>query len=229
MLSSAVDLLAHQASQPHAESLADVAYRQMRELILHRKLTGGTAMVEERLAEQLNISRTPMREAILRLLAEGLLVKQGSRSVAVRQVTAAEFFQAHKVRELLEPEAVELALPNLSQAAVTEARRQIARLAKAAVQEQAHWDADDRLHLMFADASGNPILAAMIRELRFTTRLFEVSQPMRRVRKDGEEHVAILDAVAEGDARRARKAMVRHLQNLVADTVSVLTHGGAPA
>lgn len=66
-------------------------------------------MVEGRLAEQFDISRTPIREALLRLEAEGLLVKQGSGSYSVRRITASEFIQCMRVRALLEPEAAALA------------------------------------------------------------------------------------------------------------------------
>lgn len=220
---AAFDPDAPRALAPPQESLADQAHRRLRGLILQRQLPAGTAVIEERLADHLGISRTPMREAILRLSAEGLLVKKGSRSFAVRQVTATEFFQAHKVRELLEPEAVELSMGAVPLEAITETRRRIALLGEAPAQEQAHWDVDDRLHLLFADGSGNAVLAGVIRDLRVTTRLFEVSGPLRRVRKDAEEHLAILDAFVEGDAKRARRAMARHLQNLVTDTMAVLT------
>lgn len=204
-------------------NLADQAYGQLSGMILQRELTGGTFVVEERLAEHLNISRTPMREAILRLAAEGLLVKKGSRSYAVRTVTAAQFFQSHKVREWLEPEAVELAIGNIPLARLKEMRERITVLAGAELQERAHWEVDDQLHLMFADASGNGVLAGIIRQTRVTTRLFEVSNPLRRVRKDGEEHLAVIDAAIEGDVKGARRAMQRHIRNLVADTMAILS------
>ena len=205
------------------QNLADQAYNQLSGMILQRQLTSGTFVIEERLGEQLNISRTPMREAILRLAAEGLLVKNGSRSYAVRTVTAAEFFQSHKVREWLEPEAVELAVGRIPLAEIEEMRQRIQVLATAELQERAHWDVDDRLHLMFADGSGNAVLAGIIRQVRVTTRLFEVSNPLRRVRKDGEEHLAVLDAAIEGDAKGARRAMQRHIRNLVSYTMSILS------
>jgi DNA-binding GntR family transcriptional regulator len=209
------------ASGEH-RNLADQAYNQLSGMILHRQLGGGTFLVEERLAEVLQISRTPMREAILRLAAEGLVVKKGSRSYAVRSVTATEFFQSHKVREWLEPEAVELAAPNIAREQIEDLRKRIEILATAEMQERAHWEVDDQLHLLFADASGNAVLANIIRQVRVTTRLFEISNPLRRVHQDGEEHLAILQALSDGDAKGARKAMLRHVRNLVSDTLAIL-------
>ena len=214
-------------SEPRAKprpqsNLADLAYRQLNGMILQRELPGGTTVIEERIAEKLEISRTPIREAILRLAAEGLLVKQGNRSYSVRVVTAAEFFQSHKVRELLEPAAVEMAIGRIPPAEIGALRGQITALATAEVQERAHWDVDERLHQGLAEASGNHVLAEMIRKVRVTTRLFEISQPLRRVKKDGEEHLAILDAFAKGDGRLASRAMARHIRNLATDTASIL-------
>jgi DNA-binding GntR family transcriptional regulator len=137
-------------------------------------------------------------------------------------VTATEFFQSHKVREWLEPEAVELAAPNIAREQIEDLRKRIEILATAEMQERAHWEVDDQLHLLFADASGNAVLANIIRQVRVTTRLFEISNPLRRVHQDGEEHLAILQALSDGDAKGARKAMLRHVRNLVSDTLAIL-------
>ena len=65
-------------------------------------------------------------------------------------------------------------------------------------QAEPHWDADDRVHELVADASGNPVLGRVVRELRIKTRLFEVLEPFDRVATDAEEHEAIL----QGDRGR---------------------------
>jgi DNA-binding GntR family transcriptional regulator len=204
-------------------NLADQAYEQLRRVILMRQLPGGTFVVENKLAEQLHISRTPMREAILRLAAEGLLVKHGSRSFAVRRVMPAEFFQSMRMREMLECEAIRLAMGKVPMERIAAVRVEIAHLATAQTQERAHWDADDQIHLMFPDASGNEVLGKLIRQIRVNTRLFEISSPFRRVREDGAEHLAILDAYITGDAEATMAAMRRHLHNLSAEALAILS------
>jgi DNA-binding GntR family transcriptional regulator len=205
-----------------ALNLADQAHAKLARLILQRELPGGTMVIEARLAEQLHISRTPMREAMLRLAAEGLLVKHGSRSFAVRRVMPAEFFQSMKVRELLELEAIAAAAGKVPVSHIAAIEHDIARLARARTQERAHWDADDRLHLLFADASGNDVLARLIRELRVSTRLFEISSPFGRVQADGAEHLAVLACFSAGDIKGARRAMQKHLRNLVDEAMAIL-------
>ena len=208
--------------QPEA-SLAERAYEQLAQLILTKALPGGSSVVEGRLAKQLDISRTPMREAILRLAAEGLLVKQGSRSFAVRKVQPVEFFQALKLRELIEAEAVELAIGKVAPEDIEELRQEIVRLGQRDVQEIAHWELDDRLHMLFPEALGNAVMVRVLKNLRISTRLFELSSAAGRVRLDAAEHLAILEAFEKGDARRARAAMVTHLRNVAAETLDIVS------
>jgi len=203
--------------------LSDLAYADLSRLVLTRALSGGSLVVEGRLAQQLNISRTPMREAILRLAAEGLLVKQGSRSYAVRRVDAVEFFQALKVRELLEGDAIERAIGRVSPGEIAALRDGIVHLGTLGRQAPAHWEMDDRVHLLFPEALGNGVLARMIRQLRVSTRLFELTSPSGRVAADAVEHLAVLDAFAAGDAPRARAAMVTHLRNVASEILDIVS------
>jgi DNA-binding GntR family transcriptional regulator len=203
-------------------NLAELAYQKLAKMILLRQLPGGTFVIEGRLAEELAISRTPMREALVRLAAEGLLVRAETRSFAVRKVTATEFFQSMKLREILECEAIGLAIGRIEPARLDALRAEISLLATAAEQAADHWEADDQLHLIFADASGNEVLAKHIRQVRINTRLFEISSPFRRVKQDGEEHLAIMTAFASGDVKAARRSMLRHLRNLQSEAMAIL-------
>ncbi|WP_284948131.1 GntR family transcriptional regulator [Acidisoma cladoniae] len=214
-------MITHPKDEPE-HNLAEHAYAELSRLILERALPGGSAVVEQRLGDQLGITRTPMREAMLRLAAERMLVKQGSRTFTVRQISASEYFQSMKVRELLECEAIRLAIGKIDEADIQRLRRDITRLGEAPSQLSAHWQVDDRLHVMFPDSSGNAVLSRLVREVRISTRLFEIAGPFQRVRADAEEHLAILDAFSLGDADAAAAAMRRHIRNLVADVLLIL-------
>ena len=76
------------------DNLAEQAYRNLRSLILERKIAPGAPVIEGRLAEDLRISRTPMREALVRLVGEGLLERADARSYSVRKVSPTEYFHA---------------------------------------------------------------------------------------------------------------------------------------
>ena len=195
-------------------NLAEQAYLDLRNRIMTRRLPAGQPLIEERLARSLDLSRTPLREALIRLLGEGLLVKFEGSSYAVRRITAVEYFQSMKVRLLLEPEAAARAAGQIAVSDAASLKTLITSLGKKKHQVEEHWAADDRLHGLIADASGNIVLARTIQSARTPARLFELTNPFQRVAVDCEEHLAILDAAVKGDAKAAARAMQRHLHNL---------------
>ena len=223
----AAQVPAPEAGEPVAEAssnLTDRAYAIVRRLILQRELTGGEVLVEGRLAERLQMSRTPLREALLRLEGEGLLVRANARSYAVRRINASHYFQCLQVRERLESQAVCLAMGRVPPAEIRALRENILAL-DSSQQGSGHWQADDEIHGLFARASGNAMLAETIAHLRVLCRLFEVVDPFNRIEEDRSEHLAILDAYIAGDEKRADEAVLAHLRNLARYTLSRLSNG----
>ena len=108
-----------------ADTLAEQAYADLSKMIHKRELKGGQQLVELRLAKQLGISRTPVRQALRRLEGEGLLQKSGSRHYFVRRVELQEYLHSLKVREILEAEAAFTAANNVSETAIKKARKNL--------------------------------------------------------------------------------------------------------
>ena len=200
--------------ETNAGNLGDLAYQTLRRLILERRLPGGAAVIEGHLAKELNISRTPMREALVRLEGEGLLVRSGARSYSVRTVRASEHFQSMQVREWLECKAIDLAIGKIPQIEIEELRIKIEALKDTHHHEAVHWQVDDLMHMLCPRASGNQVLARLIAEARVANRLFEVMDPFGRVHEDNKEHLLILDALEAGDAKSAKKALLKHFRNI---------------
>jgi len=196
-----------------SNKLGDLAYQRLRRMILDKVLRSGGPVVEGRLVEELQISRTPLREALLRLQGEGLLVRAGTRSYSVRFVSVQEYFQAMKVRELLETEAMRLAMGKIEPPVVEALMQTIASLSPGQ-QELAHWQVDDQIHTLFAEHAGNQVLARLIEQTRTHSRLFELGSPFHRVEEDRDEHLAILAAYLSGDLEAACAAVRAHLSNL---------------
>jgi len=208
---------------PDGANLSNRAYTAISEMIRRRRLRGGEVIVEARLAELLGVSRTPLREALQRLEGEGLVTKHANRSFMVRQVDLSEYLQSLKVREVLEVEALTHALDRIDPAELRTVREEVEELAGLpTVHTDAHWRSDDRIHDLFANSCGNPVMARMIKELRVTTRLFEIARLAERVEADHVEHKAILDAVRKEDLRKARRAMQFHIRSLARHAVKNL-------
>lgn len=197
------------------ENLSNLAYKSVTELIRDRRLRGGETIVESRLADQLNISRTPLREALQRLEGEGLVVKGNGRSFKVRHVDLGEYLQSLRVREILEPEAAAMAAGHIPRQELVVVRAEINSLrAAAAYHTDAHWRSDDNLHELFARHCGNDVLMKAIRSFRVTTRLFEIARLADRVQPDSVEHLAILEALEAEDPKAARKAVQTHIRSI---------------
>src|ERR1700712_1859690 len=91
------------------KNLGESAYERLLDMLLSGELVGATTLQERRLAEILNISRTPVREALGRLEAEGLITRHGGRLMTVFNVSPHQFIEVFDVRKLLEVEAAGLA------------------------------------------------------------------------------------------------------------------------
>jgi len=201
-------------------NLAIQAYTHLRYLILGRHILGGTGLSEARLALELNVSRTPMREALVRLAGEGLLEKTPEGIYRVRTVSIREFFECMEVRELLECHAIERAIAMARDLDLQTLHAELLALPTAEQDDLAHWQFDNRFHSFFATAAGNQALARAIQRERVVARLFRISSPFHRQAEIDEEHIEIMNAVVRRDIKSAQFAMRRHLQNLQKDARS---------
>ncbi len=205
------------------DSLSDKAFLKVRDMIVNRQLAGGDVLVESQLAKILGSTRTPLREALVRLEGAGFLVKKKGRSFAVRQVNATEYFQSLRVRQYLETKAASLAIGKAGQADIQAFQERIQELLKEDVRGAAHWHLDSDLHDWLAEVGKNEVLADNIRRLRITTQLFEIGRPFDRADADADEHLSILKALSDGNARAAEKAILRHLKNIEKDVLKIVT------
>lgn len=197
--------------------LAALAYNAVSDMIRHRRLGGGHVIVEARLAETLGVSRTPLREALQRLEGEGLVHKGDGRNYVVRHVDIGEYIQSLKLRLLIEPQAAVQAMPSIPGRKLIEVRREIDELMGATTYHtDAHWFSDDHLHNLIIDYCGNEVMANVLRNLRATTRLFEIGQLKDRLTPDSTEHLLIIDALQKKDEEAGYKAVAAHIESLIA-------------
>ena len=201
--------------------LSERAYDSLLDLLLAGELGPGTSLQERRLADRLGISRTPVREALARLEAEGLVTSRASRSPMVCRIAIQDVIEILKVRKLLEVEAAGIA----AERGVDPVRLAAAVAAVSSLlagdhpTPAAHWAVDDQVHGLVAEAAQNRLMSTMIRDLRRRTHIFDTRQIPERLAPGAAEHRALLDAVASGDAGLARLAMAQHLDHVRAAIV----------
>ncbi|NJP34017.1 GntR family transcriptional regulator [Micromonospora thermarum] len=155
------------ARHPAAPSAAERAYRHLKRSILEQIHPGGSLVSEGEIAEATGVSRTPVREALLRLEAEGLVKLYPKRGALIRPVSAREIADVIEARRLIELHAAERVWPRRA-ALKAELATRLAemRVAHAAGDLTALMAADRAFHATVVDAAGNEILAELYQRLR---------------------------------------------------------------
>jgi DNA-binding GntR family transcriptional regulator len=205
-------------------SLTDAAYEQLIDILIRGELRPGDVITERKMGERLNASRTPVREALGRLEAEGLVFKQANRGVTVSPFSAEAFIEILNVRQLLEGEAARLAAGHIPAARIAQIREALAVLdAKTKPSLSDIWEVDDMLHGAIASAANNRLMASMIRDLRRRTHVFNAYRNQSKPHFAAQENAALLDAIESSDREAARDAMVRHIARVKTSIIEQLT------
>ncbi len=201
------------------QTLVDSVYETLLEAILCGKMASGTDLNEVSLARELGVSRTPVHEALAWLAADELVEVTGSRA-RVRTMSAQEVADLYDVRQLLECTAVERAAKRISDAVLHQLRAEIQELAR--TKDEADWparaiDFDIRFHDAVAEASGNARLRAEIQRYRLLVRAFcrITGGRVKNLQNSFQEHLVILRALEQRDAKAARRAMGAHIERRV--------------
>ncbi len=191
-------------------------YHDIVRLISSGRLVAGSRLDEQQIADELGVSRTPLREAITRLVQDGLIENRPYRGNFVRKFTAQEVSDLYEVRKAMESLAVRLAIPQLTEDAIAELRAILAEVTTAlqAADLEAYGLADQQFHATIARLSGNDTLIAMLDQLRGQIQLIRTmaNQNPDVVEMTAAERPEILDAMALGDTDRAAHLMEEHIE-----------------
>ena len=197
--------------------LRDVVFKTLREAILKGDLAPGERLMEIKLANQLGVSRTPIREAIRKLELEGLVVMVPRKGAEVAKITEKDLRDVLEVRASLEELAISLACERITDekiAELKEALEQFRTVIKGKdVTKIAQMDV--ALHDVIFEATQNARLVQMVNNLReqmYRYRLEYLKDFSTHSRLD-EEHVKIFEAVSARDIERATALIREHIYN----------------
>jgi DNA-binding GntR family transcriptional regulator len=197
-----------------ADSVVDLAYERIRSMVIEGEVPPGARLGQVELAEQLGISRTPVREALRRLTGEGLAEFVPNRGFRAASPGLDDVLRRLEVRSLIEPGIARLAAARRTDAHLARLQETIEREEAAELRIAAH-DASRDFHLVLADASGNPELVSVLESLwivEIGRRLLAARAESADWRKaDVAEHRAILAAVGARDGERAAQLMAEHI------------------
>ncbi|WP_448627847.1 GntR family transcriptional regulator [Geodermatophilus sp. URMC 64] len=203
------------------QSKADLVHRQLKAEIESGALAPGTPLAELTLVERTGASRTPVREALRRLAAEGLVDLAPRQGARVSRVSPQRVRDLFDFRSLLEPEAMRQAAA--SAAADPALRRELTRLrgefariqrrSPSSARSERFYELADRFDWTVIGATRNEHLRRTIGELRpHTARLRNLSHgDPQRIEASVQEHLRMCDALLAGDAEEAAAACREHL------------------
>ncbi len=195
---------------------------QLHEMLLTHDIPLGLPISERQLSVQLGVSRTPLREALRRLEGEGFIQRRNG-VLEVKRIMLEEFVDLLKIRRLIEVEAAGSAAGVIDPGKIAGLRARLAALLAADNPEnRLRIEFDLELHRTICDNCGNRSMAELIEQLRCKSMLFATPPAPQDFRQAVAEHVRLLDALAEGDASRAREAMADHLDNVLKNVLSRL-------
>jgi DNA-binding GntR family transcriptional regulator len=207
-------------------SLSDVVFETIHQAIVDKVLTPGEPLTEPALAERLNVSKTPVREALLRLRQLGLIEQDGQRGVRVVQLSPDGVRQTYEIREALESFTAGRAAERASE----EERAQIVAAAQRSLDAAGQADiqgfraADRELHRRIADLAGNPRISQLIADAGalISTLLRRDFPTGHGLTNCGAAHVRIADAVAAGQPDDAAREMTAHIREVQTLTLAAL-------
>lgn len=207
------------ATKPISEAAADA----VRNMIVGGALADGARINEVHLAETLDISRTPLREGLMRLVAEGVVTTEPRRGFFVAPLTLDDFHQLYEIRPILDPEALRMAGIPANRSIDSLERINDAMIAARTPAEAI--DLDDEWHRKLIAGCPNRVLLDLIDQIIGRTRCYEhaLFRETDHLWNAGDEHQQILAALRDGDLDAACAGLKQNMQSGAEPIVAWLT------
>ena len=198
-------------------SLGDEVYELLLAEVIANRMAPGDRLSVDGLARQFGVSQTPIRAALIRLEAEGLVVKKHNSGYSVAdQLSATRFRDTYDFRLLVEPATAAAAARHATPAQIEALRAATLRMGKLSSDTRANYSrfavADAEFHGQIAEAAGNEIVRESLHRLYTHMHLFRLRYHATVAVDAVNEHDAIVAAIAARDARGAEAAMRAHIE-----------------
>lgn len=201
-----------------SETLADRAYKEIKKAIIRGDFLPGDPLPEEGLASMLGISRTPIRKAISKLAFDGLVSLENGKMARIAVISAEDFQQYINLRKVLEVFSAEEAAPLVTNEMIGHLEMLMTNQKKAIEEKDLYTyvDLDSQFHLSIAEISKNGKLQDFIEQLHNQlTRYLVLSGTLSESAQEAhEEHLKIIEALKERNAKKAAEAVRFHIENV---------------
>jgi DNA-binding GntR family transcriptional regulator len=187
----------------------------LRQRIFKRELEPGSWIDEMKLAEEYGISRTPLREALKVLAAEGLVTMKVRRGAYVTEVSEKDLSDVYHLLSLLESDAAGVVAERATDTEIADLQALHKQLEAAIGNRDKFFAINERFHMRLLEIAGNRWRDQMVADLRKVMKLNRHNSLLKsgRVKESMLEHRAIMEALANRDAKSAVKKMQEHFRN----------------
>jgi DNA-binding GntR family transcriptional regulator len=196
--------------------IRELIYEHIRQAIFNGDLKAGDRLVEKELAETMKVSRTPIREALRKLEAEGLIKHVPRKGVVVKGFSREDIIEIYSIRQALEALAITYTVKNITQEEIKKLRELIEKMEELT-------EKDDTVNLFNTSQEFNEIIFKSCRMPRLINLISTYQEYLERFRvvtmgkkerkiEALKDHKEILQAIIDRDEERAEKLVRRHLQ-----------------
>lgn len=208
-------------------SRKEEAYQYLKSAILSNQLKGDTPISELAIAEELKMSRSPIREAMRKLESEGLIVSYPSRGSFVSSISPYDLEEIYELRILLEEWALGRSFEHISAEELNELERKFSDALEKSDWELIH-TADRDLHRMIVERASSKRLQEFINILNVQIeRVRHISaQDFNRVQISYKEHMEIIQNMKAGNLEASREALRNHLRSVADSAIEVVKYRG---
>lgn len=198
------------------EDLVGTLYHKIKELILEGRLSPGEKIVQDSLAEELGVSRTPLMRALMLLEGDMLVKSLPRRGIIVRKLELQELRDAFQLRASVESMCAGLAAEHATKKDIARLKAVFAPFRKNPnlANPKEYQRADQQFHSLIMDISGNLI----VRQMPLVANIIQLTYQRGLVRYPHQtynDHMRIIEAIEARDPEKARKAMLLHLQKSI--------------
>jgi len=189
-------------------------YKTLFDRVIHNAYPASTRLKEDELAEEFNVSRTPIREALRLLQQDGLVEILPNRGAWVYGFTIDDLEDIYEIRKVLEVLALDFAVPSMSINGLVELRESIEAVRDSSDAAQ-HAELDAKLHAYIIESSHRRRIIAMLNSLLHLMQTFrELGFRDSQVQQSTiDEHLELIDALSVRDTKLAKEVLSRHITN----------------
>ena len=199
------------------QTLAEKAYLGIKKLIISNHYFAGVPLQEQELVKKLHISRTPIREALIKLKHENLIEIIPKKGAFVSKISVQQLQELLQIREIIEPKITELASVTISIEKLYDVEKQLLHLkTNKEIDYLKFFKAGQKLHNLILDSIENKTLIQIFKGLNdeINRACLSITSESGNAQKFLEQHLAITDALKARDGIKAKQKMLEHLLSI---------------